>query len=49
VKRYLRGDRSAEEDTDQIVKATNARFLGQNATANASELAGSINTAAKQR
>jgi hypothetical protein len=42
VIRYLKG-------ADQKLKATNARFLGQNATASASGIAGSINTAAKQR
>jgi hypothetical protein len=49
VKRYLRKDRSLEEDADQIVTATNARFLGQNATASASELVGSITTAANHK
>jgi hypothetical protein len=49
VKRYLRGNTSHEDDSNRIETPTNARFLGQNATASASELAGSIRTAAKQR
>jgi hypothetical protein len=49
VKRYLQGDRSREEDTDQIITPTNALFLCPNATASTSEVAGSMTTAGNHK
>jgi hypothetical protein len=45
VTRYLRGNGKVKESASHSIKATNARFLGQNATASASEPAGRVRTA----
>ena len=42
VTRYLRGDGKVKESASHSIKATNARILGRNATASASEPAGRV-------
>jgi hypothetical protein len=46
VTRYLKTYRDLKEDTGRELMPTNARFLGRNATASASEPRGSISIAA---
>jgi hypothetical protein len=45
VTRYLKANGTVKRSTTHEIKATNARFLGQNATASASEPAGRVRTA----
>jgi hypothetical protein len=45
VNRYLGGNRRPKKDRNRTVTPTNARFLGRNAVASASKLAGSIRVA----